>query len=92
MTTKQCAVCGRDFEYQAKAGRPPMTCSPDCARIRKNRQSEQSREALAAGGCPPDEHGTANGYTLYKCPCSKCSRWQRLYMQDRRAKRKAKVS
>jgi hypothetical protein len=87
--TRQCAVCGRDFAYEPKPGRPPMTCSPECARTRKNAQSERSREALAAGGCPPEAHGTATGYTVYKCGCPKCSRWQRLYMQRRRAKLKA---
>lgn len=84
--TRQCAVCGREFDYAAKPGRPPVTCSPECARKRKNRQSGVNWGASRE--CPPEAHGTATGYNTYHCGCAKCSRWARLYKQGHRAKAK----
>lgn len=83
-----CAECGKEFEWNSgilgRTGRAPMTCSPDCQRARKTRQSEQSRQRAAKRGCPPDKHGTSTGYSHYKCDCSLCSRWARQYKAQRR--------
>ena len=81
---RECAVCGKGFEHEPARGRVPMTCSPDCARIRKTRQSEQSRQRAAKRGCPPDKHGTSTGYSYYQCTCTLCSKASRLYRQARR--------
>jgi hypothetical protein len=83
---KTCSECGRYFPYeQVGRGRPPLTCSDDCQRLRHNRLSYASRDRLAAKGCPPDKHGTNTGHSVYKCRCNKCTRWARLYRQKRRA-------
>jgi hypothetical protein len=82
---RSCAVCGKPFDYEPRPGRPPVTCSPECQRTRKTRKSEESRSRVAAKECPPDKHGTSTGYTQYKCGCTKCTRWARLYKQERRA-------
>lgn len=84
-----CPVCHEDFEYEPKPGRPPVTCGKEeCRRARKTAKSEESRNRAAAKDCPPDKHGTATGYTFYKCDCTDCSRWARLYKQERRAEAK----
>ena len=82
-----CPVCGQTFEHLPKpvGGKPPLTCSEDCRRARKNRKSEESRRRAMNRECPDDKHGTATGYTFYKCSCTKCSRWARLDKQKRRA-------
>jgi hypothetical protein len=86
---RTCAVCGRQFEHPPKAGRPPLTCSPECQRIRRTRLGDGIRAYHASRqDCPPDKHGTSTGYSFYKCDCPKCSRWARLYKQERRAKAK----
>jgi hypothetical protein len=85
-----CPVCGTEFEYEPRPGRPPVTCGKeDCRRSRKTRKTEESRRRAVARGCPDDLHGTATGYSWYKCGCAKCNEWSRLDMQERRAKRKA---
>jgi hypothetical protein len=82
----QCAVCRKEFEYQPRPGRPPVTCG-DKACHRANRTGKilaaRGRKA-ATQECPPDKHGTSTGYNEYKCGCSECSRWARLYQQQRR--------
>jgi hypothetical protein len=83
---RKCAVCKRSFEWQPHPGRPPMTCSPDCQRRRKNLVSERSRQRAAARGCPGDMHGTMTGYAHYLCGCPACMRWAREYQQERRKK------
>lgn len=79
-------MCGREFDYEPKPGRPPVTCSPECQRKRKSSKSEESRDRHAHRKCPPDKHGTSTGYTWYKCDCAKCRRWAR---DDKRARRAA---
>ena len=81
---RSCAVCGLTFEFEPRPGRPPMTCSPDCQRARKSAQTEESRTRHASLDVPDDKHGTATGYTFYKCDCDECARWARLYKQERR--------
>ena len=85
---RACAVCQRTFAYEPYPGRPPMTCSTDCQRKRKNHQSERCRQRAAARGCPPGQHGTVTGYSHYLCGCYACMRWAREYQQARRAKAK----
>ena len=70
-----CVVCRQSFDYEPKPGRPPVTCFPDCQRARKTVKTEESRTRHAAQDCPLDKHGTATGYTFYKCDCSLCTRW-----------------
>jgi hypothetical protein len=80
-----CPVCGEQFDYEPRPGRPPVTCgSEHCRRARKNRKSEESRRRAMNKDCPPDKHGTATGYGHYRCGCPKCSEWSRLYTQQRR--------
>jgi hypothetical protein len=81
----ECAVCGTEFEHPARQGRVPKTCSPGCARTRKTRQTEESRTRTAARVCPDDKHGTATGYSNYRCGCTECSKWARKYKAERRA-------
>lgn len=85
---RECAECGTTFDWQPP-GRAPMTCSPECQRVRKTRQSEESRQRAAKKGCPPDKHGTSTGYSHYKCDCEKCLQWARNYKQHRREALKA---
>ena len=61
-------------------------CSPECRRKRKASQDKARRTAVAKRPCPPDKHGTATGYTDYKCGCDDCRRWAR---DDQRARRAA---
>lgn len=82
---RQCLVCGRDFQPPAGRGRPPETCSPEHAAVRKRQHREESRQrAIQRGTIPPEAHGTSTGYTYYKCPCVRCRKWAREYKQDRR--------
>ena len=84
-----CPVCKKTFEYLPRPGRPPVTCgSEDCRRARKSVRSEESRRRAMNRECPPDKHGTATGYTYYKCGCNLCSRWSRMDMQKRRQRSK----
>jgi hypothetical protein len=85
---RTCAVCGRSFDWEPRQSRPPMTCSRDCQRERKNVLSVQSRQRAAKRGCPDDMHGTMTSYTHYLCGCPTCTRWAREYQQARRAKAK----
>lgn len=82
---RTCVVCGRDFAYEPKPGRPPVTCSPDCQREHKARQTDESRRRSAGRKCPPDKHATSTGYYTYKCDCDKCRQWARDYQRDYRA-------
>ena len=87
---KQCLVCGREFQPpQPSRGRPPETCSPEHAAIRKRRKRSESRERAIKRGIPPEAHGTSTGYTYYKCPCTRCRKWAREYKQTRRELEKA---
>lgn len=81
---KQCLVCGREFTYEPRPGRPPVTCSPECQRTRKTRKSEESRLRAEDEGCPEHLHGTSTGYSHYRCSCFKCTAWARNYKQTRR--------
>jgi hypothetical protein len=75
---RTCVVCGGEFAYEPKPGRPPVTCSPECQREHKARRG-------ATRKCPPDKHGTATGYSWYKCDCAKCRHWARDYQRTRRS-------
>ena len=80
-----CAVCRKEFEHQPRPGRPPVTCgSEECRRTRKTLKTIQSNRRVHNTECPPDKHGTASGYTQYRCGCPKCSEWARLYQRQRR--------
>jgi len=81
---RECVICGALLDYEPRSGRPPVTCSPDCHRIRKNQKSEESRQRAVSRGCPDDMHGTSTGYSHYKCHCPQCTKWARLYKQERR--------
>ena len=61
---RTCTVCGEQFEHEQRAGRPPTTCGKaSCRRVRKTRQTEESRTRMSEKDCPPAKHGTATGYT-----------------------------
>ena len=62
-----------------------MTCSPECHKASRARQTGESRNRTANRKVPPGFHGTSTGYTNYKCGCPKCRRWARDYRQTRRA-------
>ena len=82
---KRCLVCGRTFTPAPVRGRPTQTCSQRCRATRKTQQRTQSRQRAMARGCPDHLHGTASGYTDYKCPCTKCRAWARHYQRGRRS-------
>lgn len=84
-----CVVCGNTFDYEPRRGGKPVTCSPECQRARKSVKSEESRTRLTRKDVPEHLHGTATGYTQYKCGCVKCMKWAREYKQ---ASRKAGAS
>ena len=87
---RQCLVCGGMFLTPATRGRPPETCSPEHAAIRKREQRAESRDRAIQRGIPDDDdmHGTSTGYTYYGCRCNRCQRWAREYMQARRKAQK----
>lgn len=82
---RQCLVCGNNYEHErvGRAG-PVLTCSPECREERKAQQTKESHDRKAAAGCPPDKHGTAAGYNIYRCRCVQCSIWSRGYQRQRR--------
>jgi hypothetical protein len=81
-----CVVCGNTFDYTPGRGRRPATCSPECRRARKTVKSEESRTRATFKEVPVGVHGTATGYTQYKCSCPKCSKWAREYKARGRAR------
>lgn len=83
---KQCLVCGKGFEPPAGRGRPPETCSPEHAAIRKRQHREASRKKATQRGLPPGHelHGTSTGYTYYNCHCDDCREWARTYKAHQR--------
>src|SRR5688572_29595646 len=88
---RQCLVCGWNFLAPTTRGRPPETCSPEHAAIRKREQRAESRDRAIERGIPDDHdvHGTSTGYTYYGCRCNRCRRWAREYKQARRTAQKA---
>lgn len=87
---RQCLVCGGIFLTPATRGRPPETCSPEHAAIRKREQRIESRDKAIQRGIPDDHdaHGTSTGYTYYCCRCNRCRRWAREYKQAQREAQK----
>ena len=83
---RQCVICKQLFDYPPRPGRPPVTCSDKCARIRRNKKSYESRARAEDKGCPPEAHGTSSGYSHYRCSCNDCRRWARTYKSQRREK------
>lgn len=79
-----CVICGNEFPDHTGMGRPPVTCSADCKSKRKQEQRETAIARAKERGIPDSEHGTANGYTFYKCPCAKCRGWSAAYQAARR--------
>ncbi|GAA2553747.1 hypothetical protein GCM10010409_31080 [Mycolicibacterium diernhoferi] len=88
---RQCLVCGRKFAAPTTRGRPPETCSPEHAAVRKTVQRTESRDRAIERGISDDHdlHGTSTGYTYYGCRCNRCRRWAREYKQAQRKAQKA---
>lgn len=76
-----CVVCRDVFTPERVPGRPPITCSEEC---QKKRRNDKIAEWRVGAICPPKAHGTITGYNTYQCPCSLCRRAERLYIQERR--------
>lgn len=83
-----CIVCGVSFETTTRAR--AKTCSEECRRKKQHATNEASRKRAAERGCPPDKHGTAMGYTRYRCTCERCKEWSRQNQAQRRAKAREK--
>lgn len=82
----QCVTCGNDYDWEPHPDhRRSNTCSQECRRIRKNVKNEEARQRAVVRGCPADKHGTATGYTHFKCGCPLCKQWAREYKRARRA-------
>ena len=81
-----CVVCQEVFRIERRPGSPPITCSPECQRKRRN---QKIREWRAVTECPQSAHGTITGYATYQCACDECRTAERLYMRERRKKNTA---
>lgn len=81
----KCVVCGYLFIWTPQPNRRRSnTCSPRCRDARRRQKNEESRQRAVARGCPPDKHGTATGYSHFKCTCARCRKWASSYQQERR--------
>lgn len=85
MTTHTCVVCAKEYQWTPQPGsRRSKTCSEECRRRRHIQMNEKSRQRAVARGCPPDKHGTATGYSHYKCVCIRCRKWASEYKKEQR--------
>lgn len=76
-----CVVCGGKFMRTLGPGQVPLTCSPECQRVRKNRTAALWR---ANHEVPPDKHGTLYAYATLGCGCEECRSFWAGYRQSRR--------
>lgn len=79
-----CVICGRAFTYVTRGGGSPrLTCSDECKKRRTYQRNMRWRETAV---CPPDKHGTIEGYVNYKCPCDACREANTVAQRERRKK------
>lgn len=80
--TRECVVCERPFTIERRAGALPVTCSPECRRLRHNENVYRWRDTAV---CPPHKHGTIEGYATWSCGCDDCREASKLYRAMLRA-------